>query len=70
MDIPNGILVRRCFRLQNAKAIELTITLNNITEEEFRVMELIDTEQKEHIAAEDRNAKSFEELLVRRLSRR
>jgi hypothetical protein len=70
MDTPNGILVRRCFRLLNAKAIGLTITLNDITEEEFRVMELIDTEQKEHVAAEDRDAKSFQELLIRKLSRR
>jgi hypothetical protein len=46
MDSPNGALVRRCFRLLNAKAIGLTITLNDITEEEFHVMELIDTEQR------------------------
>ena len=70
MDTPNGVLVRRCFRLLNAKAIGLTITLDDITEEEFRVMELIDTEQKEYIAAEDRDAKSFQELLLRKLSRR
>jgi len=70
MDSPNGVLVRRCFRLLNAKTIGLTITLNDITEEEFRVMELIDTEQKEHVAAEDRDAKSFQELLIRKLSRR
>jgi len=70
MDSPNGILVRRCFRLLNAKAIGLTITLADITEEEFRVMELIDTEQKGHMAAEDRDAKSFQELLIRKLSRR
>ena len=70
MDTPNGILVRRSFRLFNAKAIGLTITLDDITEEEFRVMELIDVEQKEHAAAEDRDAKSFQELLIRKLSRR
>jgi hypothetical protein len=70
MDSPNGILVRRCFRLLNAKAIGLTITLQDITEEEFRVMELIDSEQKEHVAAEDRDVKSFQELLIRKLSRR
>jgi hypothetical protein len=70
MDSPNGILVRRCFRLLNAKAIGLTITLSDITEEEFRVMELIDIEQKEYVAAEDRDAKSFQELLIRKLSRR
>lgn len=70
MDTPNGILVRRSFRLFNAKAVGLTITLDDVTEEEFRVMELIDAEQKEHVAAEDRDAKSFQELLVRKLSRR
>ena len=70
MDSPNGILVRRCFRLLNAKAIGITIALDDITEEEFRVMELIEVEQKEHIAAEDRDAKSFQELLIRKLSRR
>jgi len=70
MDTPNGILVRRSFRLFNAKAIGLSITLDDITEEEFRVMEVIDVEQKEHIAAEDRDAKSFQELLIRKLSRR
>ena len=32
-DTPNGILVRRCFRLLNAKAMGLTITLADITEE-------------------------------------
>ena len=70
MDTPNGVLVRRSFRLFNAKAIGLSITLDDITEEEFRVMELIDVEQKEHIAAEDRDARSFQELLIRKLSRR
>jgi hypothetical protein len=70
MDSPNGILVRRGFRLLHAKALGLTITLDDITEEEFRVMELIDGEQKEHAAVEDRDAKSFQELLIRKLSRR
>ena len=70
METPNGVLVRRCFRLLNAKAMGLTLTLADVTEEEFRAMELIDGEQKEHIAAEDRDAKSFQELLIRKLSRR
>ena len=70
LDTPNGVLVRRCFRLLNASGIGLTITLADITEEEFRVMELIDTEQKEYTASEDRNAQSFQELLIRKLSRR
>jgi hypothetical protein len=70
MDSPNGVLVRRCFRLLNARTIGLTITLQDITEEEFRVMELIDGEQKEYVAAEDRDVKSFQELLIRKLSRR
>jgi len=42
MDTPNGALVRRCFRILNAKNIGLTITLAGITEEEFRVLELIE----------------------------
>lgn len=70
METPNGVLVRRAFRLLNAKGIGLTITLEDVTEEEFRVMELIDTEQKEFVAAEDRGAQSFQELLLRKLSRR
>ena len=44
MDTPNGALVRRCFRILNAKSIGLTITLADITEEEFRVLELIEAE--------------------------
>ena len=70
MDSPNGVLVRRCFRILNAKAMGLTITLADITEEEFRVMELIETERQEQVAPEDRDATSFQELLVHKLSRR
>ena len=70
METPNGILVRRCFRLLNAKAMGLTITLADITEEEFRAMELIETEKQEQAADEDKDAKSFQELLIRKLSRR
>jgi len=70
MDTPNGVLVRRRLRLLNAQAMGLLITLADITEEEFRVMELIEAQQKEHIAAEDRDSKSFQELLIRKLSRR
>lgn len=70
METPNGVLVRRAFRLLNAKGLGITITLEDVTEEEFRVMELIDAEQKEHVAAEDRDVKSFQELLIRKLSRR
>ena len=47
MDTPNGALVRRCFRILNAKNIGLTITLADITEEEFRVLELIEVERQE-----------------------
>jgi hypothetical protein len=47
MDTPNGGLVRRCFRLLNAKSIGMTITLADITEEEFRVLELIETERQD-----------------------
>ncbi len=49
MDTPNGALVRRCFRLLNAKSIGLTITLADITEEEFRVLELIEAERQEQM---------------------
>ena len=54
METPNGALVRRCFRLLNAKSIGLTITLADITEQEFRVLELIAAERQEHAATEDR----------------
>jgi hypothetical protein len=47
MDTPNGALVRRCFRILSAKNIGLTITLADITEEAFRVLELIETERQE-----------------------
>ncbi len=69
-DTPNGILVRRCFRLLNAKAMGLTITLADITEEEFRAMELIETERQEQAKSDDNGAQSIEELLLRKLSRR
>jgi hypothetical protein len=48
----------------------LTITLSDITEEEFRAMELIDVVRQEQISEEDGGAKSFQELLLRKLSRR
>ncbi len=47
MDTPNGAIVRRCFRIFNAKNVGLTITLADITEEEFRVLELIEAERQE-----------------------
>ena len=53
MDTPNGALVRRSFRLLNAKSIGLTITLADITEEEFRVLELIEAERQEQIRTGD-----------------
>ena len=56
-DTPNGILVRRCFRLSNAKAIGLVITLADITEEEFRVMELIETERQDQTKPGDGSTK-------------
>ena len=64
-----GILVRRCFRLLSAREF-LTITLADITEEEFQVMELIETEKGTKDAADDAGSQSFQELLIRRLSRR
>jgi hypothetical protein len=53
MDSPNGALVRRCFRILNAKSIGLTITLTDLTEEEFRVLELIEAERQEQIKGGD-----------------
>ena len=53
MDTPNGALVRRCFRMLNARSIGLTITLADITEEEFRVLELIEAERQEQIRTGD-----------------
>ena len=70
LDTPNGALVRRCFRILNAKSMGITITLSDITEEEFRALELIDAVRQEQASAEDSGAKSFQELLVRKLSRR
>jgi hypothetical protein len=69
METFNGVLVRRCFRLLNAKALGVTITLADLTEEEFRVMEMIEAVRQEQEADEDKGA-SFQELLLRRLSRR
>ena len=56
MDTPNGALVRRCFRILNAKSIGLTITLADITEEEFRVLELIEAARQEQIKNGDADA--------------
>ena len=38
MGTPGGALVRRCFRIPNAKSLGLRITLANVTGEEFRVL--------------------------------
>jgi hypothetical protein len=54
VDSPNGALVRRCFRLLNAKSIGLTITLADITEEEFRVLELIEAERQKQMSKGER----------------
>ena len=69
METPNGTLVRRCFRILNAKALGLTITLADITEEEFRVLEMIEAERQEQICGENSGAQSHQELLLRKLSR-
>jgi hypothetical protein len=53
MDTPNGTLVRRCLRILNAKSIGLTITLADITEEEFQVLELIEAERQEQMQSRD-----------------
>jgi hypothetical protein len=70
METPNGVLARRCFRILNVKAMGLTITLADVTEEELRVMELIEAERQEQVADEDKDTKSFQEILLRKLSRR
>jgi hypothetical protein len=70
METPNGVLVRRCFRLLNAKALGFAITLEDITEEELRTIELIESERQEQVRAEDNGTQSFQELLLRKLSRR
>jgi len=59
MDTPNGGLVRRCFRILNAKNIGLTITMADITEEEFRVLELIEGESHENNHAEKGGSRRF-----------
>jgi hypothetical protein len=48
----------------------LTITLSDITEEEFRAMEMIEAARQERISTEDSGVQSFQELLIRKLSRR
>jgi hypothetical protein len=53
-----------------AKAMGLTITLSDITEEEFRAMEMIEAARQEQISTEDSGVQSFQELLIRKLSRR
>jgi hypothetical protein len=56
MDTPSGGLVRLCFRILNAKSIGLTITLADITEEEFRALEVIEVERQGQVKGEDRGA--------------
>ena len=70
METPLGVLVRRAFRLLNAKTMGVTITLADLTEEEFRAMEMIETERQEQANQDESNAQSFQELLLRRLARR
>jgi hypothetical protein len=54
--IGSGGLVRRCFRILSAKNIGLTITLADITEEAFRVLELIEAERQEQLRNGDGGA--------------
>ena len=68
MDTPNGVLVRRCFRILNAKSIGLTITLADITEEEFRVLELIEAERQEQIRPRTTVPKTKKRALTRPLA--
>ena len=51
MDTPSGALVRRCFRILNAKSMGLTVTLADITEEELQVLELIEAAGQNQIKA-------------------
>ena len=51
MDTPHGVLVRRCFRILGAKAMGITITLSDVTEEEFRAMEMIEAARQEITAS-------------------
>jgi hypothetical protein len=70
MDTPNGVLVRRCFRIMGVRSMGLTITPSDVTEEEFRAMEMIEAARQEQLSTEDSGAQSFQELLLRKLSRR
>ena len=66
-----GILVRRCFRLLALKEdVGITITLADVTEEELQVMEVIVAERARKDGEDDAGAQSFQELLIRKLSRR
>jgi hypothetical protein len=51
MDSQHGALVRRGFRLLSLKQVGVMLTLADLTEEEFRVMELIESERQK-LAAE------------------
>jgi hypothetical protein len=42
------VAVRLCFRILSAKNIGLTITPSDITEQEVRLLELIEAERAEH----------------------
>jgi hypothetical protein len=66
METANGGLVRRCFRLLNAKQLGLTITLADITEEEFRVLELIEAERQEQIRSGEGDPERFQKPLLRK----
>lgn len=57
IESPDGILVQRCFRILNAKNIGVTITLADITEEEFRVLELVEAERQEQYKNGDDGAR-------------
>ena len=66
-----GILVRRCFRLLALKEdVGITIMLADVTEEELQVMEVIVAERARKDGEDDAGAQSFQELLIRKLSRR
>ena len=57
MDTPNGALVRRCFRILNARCIGF-ITLADITEVCPRVQELIECERSQQVKTAEKGAQA------------
>ena len=62
--------MRGPLRIMGATSMGLTITLSDITEEEFRAMETIEAVRQEQTSAAVSGVPSFQELPIRKLSRR